>query len=306
MKISLPSIPKPVLIGIKIVFLIIAGYLLYTQLDWKRVKKISVDWQWIGIGFFFFNLSQFFSALRLHPYLTTIGVKIGFWAQLKLYYIGMFYNTLLPGGIGGDGYKGFIFLKKGGRSGGIVAGILLLDRFNGLIGIGIMMGMVEILKIMDKSEGWWFYLTALTLVGVGIGIGLGLIFHQKLGVIKLWQWGLGWGFGVQLLQGVAFGTVLIGIDGGTGLFSIFDYLFLFYLSSIVAIVPISIGGIGLRELTFLYGSNLLEIPSELGILASFLFFTIVTLSAGVGLFFQFGIGKWVNFEKRINKNGEGD
>ena len=35
------------------------------------------------------------------------GVFISEKENLKLYYKGMFYNIMLPGGIGGDGYKGY-------------------------------------------------------------------------------------------------------------------------------------------------------------------------------------------------------
>ena len=35
------------------------------------------------------------------------GVFISEKESLKLYYKGMFYNIMLPGGIGGDGYKGY-------------------------------------------------------------------------------------------------------------------------------------------------------------------------------------------------------
>ena len=54
-----------------------------------------------------FNLSKFFCAIRLNKFFKQDGVFISEKESLKLYYKGMFYNIMLPGGIGGDGYKGY-------------------------------------------------------------------------------------------------------------------------------------------------------------------------------------------------------
>ncbi len=64
-----------------------------------------------------------------------------------------------------------------------------------------------------------------------------------------------------------------------------DYGILFLISSVVSVIPISIGGVGLRELTFLYSSDYFPINAEVGILAAFLFFVITLISSSIGILF---------------------
>ena len=61
---------------------------------------------------------------------------------------------------------------------------------------------------------------------------------------------------------------------------------MFFISSVVSVVPISIGGVGLRELTFLYGLNILGLNPAVGVVGAFLFFIITILSSLIGAFFK--------------------
>jgi len=58
--------------------------------------------------------------------------------NLQLYFLGMFYNLFLPGGIGGDGYKVYYLHKH--LSAPLKKSILalVLDRVTGLIALGIL------------------------------------------------------------------------------------------------------------------------------------------------------------------------
>jgi hypothetical protein len=58
------------------------------------------------------------------------------------------------------------------------------------------------------------------------------------------------------------------------------YLVIFLVSSAVAVLPVSIGGVGVRELTFLYGSQLLNVDINFAVGISFLFYLI---TAGVSM-----------------------
>ena len=59
---------------------------------------------------------------------------------------------------------------------------------------------------------------------------------------------------VQLLQLGSAWMIIMALGGDEQLMS---YLLVFLISSIVAVLPISIGGMGVRELTFLYGAQIL-------------------------------------------------
>ena len=66
-----------------------------------------------------------------------------------------------------------------------------------------------------------------------------------------------------------------------------DYLVLFLISSVVAMLPITIGGLGARELTFWYGSQYLDIHAEKAVAIGFLFYLISTAVSFLGIVFSF-------------------
>jgi uncharacterized membrane protein YbhN (UPF0104 family) len=65
------------------------------------------------------------------------------------------------------------------------------------------------------------------------------------------------------------------------------YLVIFLVSSAVAVLPISVGGVGVRELTFLYGSQLLNVDMNVAVGISFLFYLITALVSLAGVWFVF-------------------
>jgi glycosyltransferase 2 family protein len=91
-------------------------------------------------------------------------------------------------------------------------------------------------------------------------------------------------FAVQLLQ-VACAWFLLLALGETH--NHLAYIVIFLVSSAVAVLPISIGGVGVRELTFLYGSQLLNVDINIAVGISFLFYLITALVSLGGIFFVF-------------------
>jgi uncharacterized membrane protein YbhN (UPF0104 family) len=79
---------------------------------------------------------------------------------------------------------------------------------------------------------------------------------------------------------------------------IIELLVLFLISSIVSVLPITIGGVGVRELTFLYGLKFIGWNPDIGIAFSFLFFSITLLASLIGVLF---LHKPMNIET-INSN----
>jgi uncharacterized membrane protein YbhN (UPF0104 family) len=53
---------------------------------------------------------------------------------------------------------------------------------------------------------------------------------------------------------------------------IMGYVLLFCIASVVSIMPITIGGVGLRELVFVYMAPLLGLDAEIGVALALLFF----------------------------------
>jgi uncharacterized membrane protein YbhN (UPF0104 family) len=65
------------------------------------------------------------------------------------------------------------------------------------------------------------------------------------------------------------------------------YLFMFLMSSMVAIFPFTVGGLGARELVFVYGAQYFQMDQHLAVIISLLFYCISALLSFSGIYFVF-------------------
>jgi uncharacterized membrane protein YbhN (UPF0104 family) len=113
-------------------------------------------------------------------------------------------------------------------------------------------------------------------------LGCKYVIHDKVktalgaGFYSLW---------VQLLQVVIAFCTLTALLPEASAIDYVNYTLLFIIASILIIFPISIGGIGVRELTFLYGFNYFgyETQKDIGISVALLLFVINILTSLPGL-----------------------
>ena len=64
-----------------------------------------------------------------------------------------------------------------------------------------------------------------------------------------------------------------------------NYLFLFFLSAVMSSIPITLGGIGIRELTFITGAEYLGIDLHTAVALSLLFYAASAITALPGMLF---------------------
>lgn len=64
------------------------------------------------------------------------------------------------------------------------------------------------------------------------------------------------------------------------------YLFVFLVSSTVSVLPLTIGGVGARELVFVLAHDYVGIDQNVAVAFSLLFFLISMLTSLFGLFFK--------------------
>ena len=75
---------------------------------------------------------------------------------------------------------------------------------------------------------------------------------------------------------------------------LFTYVLIFLASSIVTQLPLSMGGLGAREVTVVYCLNILHIDPTVGLAMAMLYFIIQSLSNCIGvLFLDFKLSKAV-------------
>lgn len=236
---------------------------------------------WLMAGLIFFIASKVLSSFRLNLYFKNIGISLSQSVNLKLYWLGMFYNLFLPGGIGGDAYK-VILLHQNGHANSYkkTSAAVLLDRLSGVAGLGIL------------AAGCYFIIyrgaqySGLILASIIPGLFVYWLVVKKFfpSFTASFIPTLGLGIGVQLLQMVCIWCVMqsIGLQH-----HFFEFQLLFLLSSIVAILPFTIGGLGARELVFLWGATQFGLQQHEAVFISLLFYLITVIASLFGLVYVF-------------------
>lgn len=262
---------------VKIILSLIALYLVSKKIHVKELLEMnfSLKWEWLIPGLIFFNLSKILSAFRLNMLFENTGLKLDNIQNILLYYVGMFYNLFLPGGIGGDGYKVYLLKKNYGLKHKSLVSAVLYDRINGvasLVFIVIIMAIPFFIKFK-------FYL----LTGAILYFPLFYLFTFLLFPVFMSSFFKGnlYSLSVQLNQLIVIVFILKCLEIQPVNF--LPYLLVFLVSSIAAALPLSVGGIGARELVFAYGTSYLATDTSIGIVVSILFFIITALSSFAGI-----------------------
>jgi uncharacterized membrane protein YbhN (UPF0104 family) len=254
------------------------------KIDFNQLRAVfaSANLFWLLGAFILFNLSKILSSVRLNLYYHSLTITLNQMDNLRLYYIGMFYNLFLPGGISGDGYKIYLLNKHYHSGFKLLTAATLLDRISGLSALIVLAG---ILFTFSRFAFLNPFLLPLALIGAVSVIPAVYIMNRVLfkSFIELFKITTFYAFGVQLLQLLCALSIVFAIDMQGHML---DYLTLFLISSVISVLPISIGGIGLRELTFLYGFGLIGGDTTSAVSFSVLFFLITALSSSVGGFIK--------------------
>jgi uncharacterized membrane protein YbhN (UPF0104 family) len=267
-----------------------ALYLVFQKIDTDNLLQLSktLSWGWLIPAIALFVGSKVATAIRLNAYFANIHISLSFWENWRLYLIGMFYNLFLPGGIGGDGYKVYLLNKEFKSPVKELLRASLLDRLGGLIAIlALLFG---ILLLIDLPLPFGEPRIGKILFAIGaIGIVPGFWLLQKFlfsnFLPSFWQ-GIFWSLVGQLAQMAAVVCLLLAL-GVQDKFLAYQAVFL--LSSIVAVLPLTIGGVGARELVVVYAHAYAGIQETEAVAFSLLFFLI---SAAVSL-----SGAWVKWKR---------
>jgi uncharacterized membrane protein YbhN (UPF0104 family) len=66
-----------------------------------------------------------------------------------------------------------------------------------------------------------------------------------------------------------------------------SYIFIFLLSSVVSVLPLTIGGLGIREVVFLEGSKWFGLLQETSVGISLLFYLLTVMGSLIGIYYVF-------------------
>lgn len=267
---------------LKIVISGFALYYVFTHINLPDIaEKVSTSNPFYLIAaLLVYALSQLVSAFRLKVLFKYVPIPVSHLENIKLYWLGLFYNLFLPGGVGGDGFKVYLIGKHLKTDLKKSIGAILSDRVSGLSIIVILLLIFAPFidyNIPLKAYAW----AGIPFVAAGFFLFL-YLFNRTL--TPAYVPTMAWAALAQLLQMLSAILILNSLD--TDASHMYDaYLFLFFLSAIAGAVPITLGGIGAREVVFMWGAQYLGVDESSAIALSLLFYTGSAITALPGLIF---------------------
>ena len=296
-----PNLLRIIGSGLTIALLI---YLLSQQgweVIWLAVQNIS--WPVLVLTFAIMIVSRLAVSARWHVLLRSANMEISLTNSTKITFAGLFATNFLPTTIGGDVVRlaGAIQQKLDGT---IAAASLIADRLVGLTGMALaipfgipsIIAYTQQLSVFPEGETRW-------------------VFSSAVPSSKWWRriWDKGWHILHQLFEALKYWitqpTALIKALAITGIhmicfFSIITLLFrglhvdipfyqvagLYSLVYLVTLLPISINGYGLQEISLSYVFSVLAGVSFANAVAVALLFRTLTMLASLpGALFLPGI-----------------
>ncbi|MEE4001084.1 lysylphosphatidylglycerol synthase transmembrane domain-containing protein [Tenacibaculum sp. FZY0031] len=263
-------------IGVSILLL----YLVFTKIDFNQVIKLyeTSNPFYLVLAISLFVISQLVSSLRLNYIFHHNQFYLSQGSNLKLYFVGMFYNFFIPGGVGGDAYKIYILNKQFGWKTKQLTKCVFVDR---------LIGLLAIFSLLILMGGYLFFFNSLLFL-VSIIIALASFFIAKLIMVRIFKnsntyynYSFGYSLVIQLLQ---VGVIVCIIKAfQLKITGIISYCFVFLISSVLSVV--SFAGFGAREYIFLKASSFLNTQETIATSIGLSFNIITALISLIGLAF---------------------
>lgn len=272
---------KYFLTALKLLISVAALYYVFRNTDLKSLQILLLNSNPLLLicALLLFVVSKAISATRLNIFLKAAGVKLDNLVNLKLYLLGMYYNLFLPGGIGGDGYKVYYLNKHSGTSIKTGISVILFDRVTGVLAL-VFMSLLLIIFVPELQISSYLGISAALLLIVGFYFIVNKWF--KIYFIHLNRTNIQ-SLGVQVAQLICAFLILLALGEKQ---DVLTYLFVFLVSSVIAVIPFTLGGIGARELTFLYAARMLDLNVTVSVSLSLLFFVITALVSMGGIYYS--------------------
>ncbi len=280
---------RPNKIIILLAKILVSGGLLYAVISRTGIERVLSTLRGMYIPFFLLAVliyicSIFISALRWR---LLLHERFGLGRLFSLYFIGSFFNHLLPGIIGGDAVKAYYLYRDTGKGASAVASVFM-DRYIGFTAL-MLVGLVAFpfgFRYFKGSYIEWILPLIVLLFAAGSFVVFGLragrrtkllsgfydyfaLYREKKSVILK-----------TLLISVIIQTIVIfavyvlsrGLDVDVPLLPLFIFV---PVISTIATIPISISGLGVREASFVLLFGFLGISPAQATAVSFAWFLSV-------------------------------
>lgn len=249
---------------------------LLARADWGRIGRAlaEADHGQLLLVFVAMVLCVTISTWKWWVLLRIHGASFPFAALHRHYFVAMFFNNFLPTSIGGDGYRVYrTWRNPRSRTAAVLA--VFMERLSGIVSlllIGLAAAAASYYRSGNSLAGLVYHAG---LAGLAVAVPLGLLlFHPRVqawivsrprlpGVVRQLLSHLGdyrrdpARFGLVIAISLGFHVFSLGwmwllIHALGQDFSIIDLAVISALLSLVAIVPLSINGIGLIDGSFIF------------------------------------------------------
>ena len=290
-----PKTKKYIITGIKLTISIaLIYYIFFVKLHifdiFSHYK--NANWAYIIIAVILYVISQALSVFRLDYYFKDINLDLSYKSNARLYFLGMFYNTFVPGGIGGDAYKVYVLNKNYKISLKEISQAVFLDK---IIGLCAMLLIIIFLVFFSNLTDYPWVQYGSLIVSISGFILIPYILGRFFPIHKKTFYNsMIYSIVLQLIQVGMLYFVLEGLNIHPDNFSI--YLLIFLVSGILSIISFS--GFGIREAVFMYAAHRFNFDETLATSAAFIF-SIITISISfIGIIYLF---KGVKIEEKKKK-----
>jgi hypothetical protein len=278
---------------------------IFSRIDFPKFLEIvsRANPGWLIAAVMLMFLGIVIRAKRWQILLDAIDISVPLKELIAIYFVGFMFNNLLPSGIGGDAMRAVEMHHHTKRTTDTVTSILL-ERFLGLSTLQAI-GAFALLFNWNAVPPTVAYFTITIFLAMALG---GYLFINRTLYItlqnRLWLFrrlteiniigklfesfqrypgpALRRSYFVSLL----FNLSLIGMNMCVGLAvgveaSFIQYAIFIPITSIVLIIPISFGGLGVREGTYIELFQSIGVPEETALAMSLLVYTIGNLCSGL-------------------------
>jgi len=283
-------------------------YLILTRINFAQLMESFLTLRpayWVA-AFILLACTQVLSSLRWKVLANAVGFGGSFYQYLKYFFIGMFFNLALPTSVGGDvvrawylAYKMNDGLKENRRSKAVLT--VFADRLSGVLVLIVIAVLATLLSPVELPV--WVRATVFSIGAVALGsfAMLPLIARFSTRVPKLMvvfkSAKLCFG-NLQVLVSTTAMSVWVQVSSvcimmliGIGMdlhIPIAFYFVMVPLVTLITMLPISLGGMGLREGATVVLLNPLAIASESAVALSILCFSVYVAVGMIGIFFYLG------------------
>jgi uncharacterized membrane protein YbhN (UPF0104 family) len=255
-------------------------YFVFRKVNFADVKYrlFHANYWWMLAALLSFFASMIASSWRLLSFFRSIDLKLDPRFNFRLYLLGLFYNFLLPGGIGGDGYKIYLLNKTYKLPAKKVFWAIMFDRLSGLWAIGLII--VALVFLIPQIDIQITIPLGIFLVGSAIYYFVAYRFFKEY--TKYFFEAHAKALLVQGLQVLTIIFILFGQDF-TEKYS--PYLLSFLISALATIIPISVGGAGVRETVFTQLTKVFPMDKTLAVFLPGSFYLISLIVALSGIYY---------------------